>query len=595
MDKQGSGSGSRRGKSVPNVSVPTTQTSPTPPPVGYRPQMMRPIGVEGWGFPQDWAYAHLLAQHTWPTVPQPSGEQHVNPSPPGVWDIRDDNINLDDDDIDDTVPETQPMPSPPPPPPQEPSQTKRKYKRKGKAPATDTSENPSTGKAPCKLWSLDEEIALARSWVTISEDSTIGNYRNKDNFWGAIKADFDKRMNYDFNVRSGDAIPTKAKMLLSTVAKFACVYNNPSNYRRSGETDIDLLNRAKDRFHSEYHKAFTHEHAWRQVKDCPKFDYVRMQDPKNIRAPTYKRSKTSETPTDSPGESDARTHHVNVGNDDIPSPTERPRPMGRNAARRAGSSNTAASSESVSNIANSLEAIATNVGSIMGSINNRQRTVDLKTFMEPHEHLTGIQLQIMLQEKEIIAERYGWQKYCCFNFNGSGKADVAADVAAEMGGMVGMAKDGLRPSLMATGTTSVPPPYRRLHHRGWGETDNQKKNEITLKRLTTIQIGNPRRATAASLRPNRTLRQNRRRRRRRSLQSHRRRRFNSVHQKTPPINHPHIPQLLHSFPLRLRPPERLQLLPPPPLRLRLRSRQRTRPRQQRQLHVHRNINEIGHR
>ncbi|KAJ9547790.1 hypothetical protein OSB04_020333 [Centaurea solstitialis] len=363
MDKHGSGSGSRRGKSVPNVSVPTTQTSPTPPPVGYRPQMMRPMGFEGWGYPQDWAYAHLLAQHTWPTVPQSSGEQHVNPSPPGVWDIRDDDIHLDDDDIDDNVPETQPMPSPPPP--QEPSQTKRKYKRKGKAPATDTSENPSTGKAPCKPWSLDEEIALARAWVTISEDSTIGNYRNKDNFWGAIKADFDKRMHYDFNVRSGDAIPTKAKMLLSTVAKFACIYNNPSNYRRSGETDIDILNRAKDRFHSEYHKAFTHEHAWRQVKDCPKFDEVKMQDPKNIRAPTYKRSKTSETPTDSPGESDARTHHVNFGNDDIPSPTERPRPMGRNAARRAGSSNTAASSESVSNIANSLEAIATNVGSIM--------------------------------------------------------------------------------------------------------------------------------------------------------------------------------------------------------------------------------------
>ncbi|KAJ9564224.1 hypothetical protein OSB04_000190 [Centaurea solstitialis] len=372
--------------------------------------MMRPMGFEGWGYPQDWAYAHLFAQHTWPTVPQSSGEQHVNPSPPGVWDIRDDDIHLDDDDIDNN----------------------------GKAPATDTSENPSTGKAPCKPWSLDEEIALARAWVTISEDSTIGNYRNKvDNFWGAIKADFDKRMHYDFNVRSGDAIPTKAKMLLSTVAKFACIYNNPSNYRRSGETDIDILNRAKDRFHFEYHKAFTHEHAWRQVKDSPKFDAVKMQDPKNIRAPTYKRSKTSETPTDSPGESDARTHHVNFGNDDLPSPTERPRPMGRNAARRAGSSTTATSSESVSNIANSLEAIATNVGSIMGSINNQQRTVDLKTFMEPHDHLTGIQLQIMLQEKEIIAERYGWQKYC-------GKADVAADVAAEMGGMGGMAKDGLR-------------------------------------------------------------------------------------------------------------------------------------------------------
>ncbi|KAJ9544457.1 hypothetical protein OSB04_024164 [Centaurea solstitialis] len=425
MDKHGSGSGSRRGNPRPNVSVPTTQTSPTPPPtVGYRPQMMRPMGfptgvVEGWGYPQtpgahtyDWAYAHLLAQHVNPygTVPQSSGEQHVNPSPPGVWDIRDDDIHLDDDDIDDNVPETQPMPSPPPPP-QEPSQTKRKYKREGKAPATDTSENPTIGKVSCKPWSLEEEIALARAWVTISEDSTIGNYRNKENFWGAIKADFDKRMHYDFNVRSGDAIPTTAKMLLSTVAKFACIYNYPSNMRRSGETDIDILNRAKDRFHSEYHKAFTHEHAWRQVKDSPKFDAVKMQDPKNIRAPTYKRSKTSETPTDSPGKYDARTHHVNFGNDDLPSPTERPRPMGRNAARRAGSSTTTVSTESVSNIATSLEAIATNVSSIMGSINNRQRSVDLKTFMAPHDHLTGIQLQIILEEREIIAERYGWQKY----------------------------------------------------------------------------------------------------------------------------------------------------------------------------------------
>ncbi|KAJ9558271.1 hypothetical protein OSB04_012885 [Centaurea solstitialis] len=318
MDKHGSGSGSRRGNPRPNVSVPTSQTSPTPPPtVGYRPQMMRPMGfptaaVEGWGYPQtpgavsyDWAYAHLLAQHTY--VP---GEQQVNPSPPGVWDIRDDDINLDDDDIDD-----------------------------------------------------------------------------HKTFGGRLKR------------TSTNACITSRK----------CSY--PSNVRRSGETDIDILNRAKDRFHSEYHKAFTHEHAWRQVKDSPKFDAVKMQDPKNIRAPTYKRSKTSETPTDSPGESDARTHHVNFGNDDLPSPTERPRPMGQNAARRAGSSTTAASTESVSNIATSLEAIATNVSSIMGSINNRQRSVDLKTFMAPHDHLTGIQLQIMLEEKEIIAERYGWQKY----------------------------------------------------------------------------------------------------------------------------------------------------------------------------------------
>ncbi|KAJ9562549.1 hypothetical protein OSB04_007709 [Centaurea solstitialis] len=143
-----------------------------------------------------------------------------------------------------------------------------------------------TGKAKCRPWTLNEEVELAKSWVEVTEDPTIGNYKKRvDNYWTSIKASFDTRMNYDPKVRSGDALPTKVRMLIASVSKFACVYNNVANSRTSGEDDVMVLNRAKDRYHRENGKSFPYEHAWRVVKDSPKFDPVIMMDPRNICAP----------------------------------------------------------------------------------------------------------------------------------------------------------------------------------------------------------------------------------------------------------------------------------------------------------------------
>ncbi|KAJ9535223.1 hypothetical protein OSB04_un001692 [Centaurea solstitialis] len=382
-------------------------------------------------------YAHFLAQQQPPPPPsqhsgfhQPTGS-HQNPTT-GRWALRDEQYPSDDDG-DELVPETQPLSSPSPPPPPPPQKNKRG--RKGKSAATEAEPSEThTTKAKCKPWTLNEEVELAKAWVEVTEDPAIGNYQKRvDNYWTSIKASFDKRMNYDPKVRSGDALPSKVRMLISSVSKFACVYNKVSNSRGSGENDIMLLDRAKDRYHRETGKSFPYEHAWRVVKGSPKFDPVVMMDLRNICAPKNKRSRTTETPTDSPNESDARSNFVNLDTDS-PSNPERTRPMGRNAARRAASSSTAtASSEAVSMVATELGSLTTTNNRLIDAISQRQRSIDYKIYMKPHRHLEGFR----------VGGRFGGKRTVTRNVGGSGKADVAADVATGMTGMACTIKDGL--------------------------------------------------------------------------------------------------------------------------------------------------------
>ncbi|KAJ9538222.1 hypothetical protein OSB04_030955 [Centaurea solstitialis] len=69
--------------------------------------------------------------------------------------------------------------------------------------------------------------------------------------------------------------------------------------------------------------------------------------------------------------------------------------MGRNAARRAGSSSSrAASTDSVSTLASELSAIATASTSLLDSLNERQMGIDFKFYLAPHNHLSVVRLRM---------------------------------------------------------------------------------------------------------------------------------------------------------------------------------------------------------
>ncbi|KAJ9562418.1 LOW QUALITY PROTEIN: hypothetical protein OSB04_007578 [Centaurea solstitialis] len=268
---------------------------------------------------QQGAYMHpmhpVMQAAMQPTTQEPATEQPATEESPSQFNrnahrLRDEPTSSDEAEL---VPETQPIS-----PPQ--SQPKSK---KGKKPAKEAGKDKPAGKQPCVKWTLTEEEELSKAWAETSEDPCTCNYQKRASFWRRVKIAFDKRMKYDWDVRSVDACSSKVKMLLSTVALFACVYNNTSTNRKSGWGDDDVLKTAQTRYRN----------------TCPKFIPVDFMTPADIHAPRPKRSKTFET--DSPGSSDARTHYFNVDNDDDTEASERPRPLGRNAARRAGSSSTA--------------------------------------------------------------------------------------------------------------------------------------------------------------------------------------------------------------------------------------------------------------
>ncbi|KAJ9568127.1 LOW QUALITY PROTEIN: hypothetical protein OSB04_004093 [Centaurea solstitialis] len=417
MDSHGTPSGSRRRNSA--SQTPPPSASQTPPPSGvYRPAM----GFGSWlppsGWPKtpmvdNWAYANMMANTPMMSYPmhpqQPTTQtqqpttQTQQPTPSQMWEPRDGtDLSPQSWGDDEEVPETQPESPPPPPPPQ----PKGKKRGKGKNVEASSSANPTKTKAPPKPWTSDEEVELAKSWAEISEDSTIGNYRTGDNFWMHVKMSLDKRMGYGPNVRSSDAVQTKVKLLLSGVSKFACIYNNVLNHRGSGESGVDLLERALERYRREYNRTFPFQAAWKVLIQCPKYNPVEMMNPSDIRAPTNKRSKTSETQTDSPGDSDARTY-THLGD------SERPRPMGRKAARRAGSSSS--TNDTNSGMSTEVGALTHGITGLVDILKEKQRMAHLQFYTSPHNHLSGHNLETTLREKARLRELYDWApfEYLC--------------------------------------------------------------------------------------------------------------------------------------------------------------------------------------
>ncbi|GJR36850.1 hypothetical protein Tco_1212534 [Tanacetum coccineum] len=95
--------------------------------------------------------------------------------------------------------------------------------------------------APRQLsWTTEEEIALCKAWVFISENIVKGNNRNDDGFWGAILQYFESKTN-TFGKRTYDSIDGKWKTIRPACVRFSGVY---SRGPESGARDAYYFNRA---------------------------------------------------------------------------------------------------------------------------------------------------------------------------------------------------------------------------------------------------------------------------------------------------------------------------------------------------------------
>ncbi|KAL8193776.1 hypothetical protein R6Q57_026468 [Mikania cordata] len=98
-----------------------------------------------------------------------------------------------------------------------------------------TEKKPMGKKAPAKRWSDEEEVALAKSWLTISENPDVGNAQ---------------------------------KRMVFIEKKWNEFYQQASMNRKSGEGDEQVLKKAMKNYKSVVKsKGFAHIQAWEMVRD----------------------------------------------------------------------------------------------------------------------------------------------------------------------------------------------------------------------------------------------------------------------------------------------------------------------------------------
>ncbi|GKA27219.1 glutathione S-transferase T3-like protein [Tanacetum coccineum] len=218
----------------------------------------------------------------------------------------------------------------------EPVKPKRKYTRRSKP----TKKNDKEFVEP---WTIEEEIAFCKAWVAKSEDSVEGNGKKAVGFRTEVANHFHKEIGED--KRSYDFVNCKWKnRIRPKVSQFCEIYNSVRDRHQSGSCDNTVYQEVELVYRIIYNAPFTLTECWKIVKDHPKWKKVKM--------PKFYKSKKSRTSKNtSQGNSDSAHIGVNLNDEAADSEDveaqEVPAPMGRDRAKKKGSSSGARSETSI--------------------------------------------------------------------------------------------------------------------------------------------------------------------------------------------------------------------------------------------------------
>ncbi|GJU87166.1 glutathione S-transferase T3-like protein [Tanacetum coccineum] len=223
----------------------------------------------------------------------------------------------------------------------EPVQPKRKYTRRSKP----TKKNDKEFVEP---WTIEEEIALCKAFVAKSEDSVQGNGKKAAGFWREVAERFHEEMGED--KRSYDSVNCKWKnRIRPKVSQFCEIYNSVRDRHQSGSCDNTVYQEAELEYRTIYNAPFTLTECWKILKDHPKWKKVEMPKFYKSKQSSSKKSRTSENT--SQGNSDSAHIGVNLNDEAADSEDveaqEVPAPIGRDRAKKKGSSSGARSETSI--------------------------------------------------------------------------------------------------------------------------------------------------------------------------------------------------------------------------------------------------------
>ncbi|XP_022031997.1 uncharacterized protein LOC110933061 [Helianthus annuus] len=309
----------------------------------------------------------------------------------------------------DTVSETQPELD---------HETSKRGRRSHKKKETDAPRR----KGSYLVWTKDEEYALARAWLNVSEDSEQ-TIKLLQHFGSKFVSFFFNAMGKG-EYRDNDSISSKWTDLNHKCHQFQEVYQRTKDNWPSRGGDVDILTRAME----EYDKTrvvFTYYRCWELLKNSPKWANVPTMTSSSRRK--AKRSKTSssvdpETPT-----SDARTVDLNVILDDDEEDEELSRPPGRREEKKPGKKPVESSSNNLE-LKGDFEEMNQRLQDIRDLGHKRwetmqERLIENKKFNEmqaarqtekdidflskPIDHLQGDALIVAQMHRQKLREKYG--------------------------------------------------------------------------------------------------------------------------------------------------------------------------------------------
>ncbi|KAK1421987.1 hypothetical protein QVD17_24800 [Tagetes erecta] len=117
-----------------------------------------------------------------------------------------------------------------------------------------------------KAWNNEEEDALAKAWIDVSEGPEIGNQQRSELFWKRALVHFEAQLGS--TDRTVHQLNSKWKDMNAKIYKFDSVYKDKLANRQNDEAEVDILSATIVEYRKLYKtKAFPHHTTWNILKD----------------------------------------------------------------------------------------------------------------------------------------------------------------------------------------------------------------------------------------------------------------------------------------------------------------------------------------
>ncbi|GJR38310.1 putative reverse transcriptase domain-containing protein [Tanacetum coccineum] len=273
-------------------------------------------------------------------------------------------------------------------------------------------------------WTTEEEIALCKGWLAVSESSKHGNSRKQGGLWCEVLS-YMERKTQQYGRQMYDMVLGKWKMVPPSMVRFYGIYNNIMRMGpESGAGDAYYVQRAMIHYEIYTGLPFKLCHCWEILKDHPKWQEIAIPNFNTGSEGGSKRHKSTGSSSFNTMSKEASINlNTNIDNNNEDEVQEIQRPKGRDKARAAARKNKGSKSSASSCV--NKDALARLMVIEMGAQKKEERLAflkikrrevecrereleqqDMRFYLQPYDHLVRDQQKAMDEIRAKIKAKY---------------------------------------------------------------------------------------------------------------------------------------------------------------------------------------------